>query len=104
MENITEMPEVYPTIRQPVYLIVFYTVAYALVLVLGVIGNCLVIRIVYCDPQMHNVTSYVIVNLALADILVLLFCLPITLLSNLYTGMLNKLLLLESRYAYDKYS
>ncbi|KAK2158720.1 hypothetical protein LSH36_165g07000 [Paralvinella palmiformis] len=35
---------------------------------------------------MHTVTNYFIVNLAIADILVCIFCLPITLLSNLYTG------------------
>ena len=35
---------------------------------------------------MHNVTNYFIVNLAIADMCVCFVCLPITLLSNIYTG------------------
>jgi len=35
---------------------------------------------------MHNVTNYFIVNLAVADLLVGLLCLPITLVANLLSG------------------
>lgn len=52
----------------------------------GVVGNTLIVWIVLCNPRMRNVTNYFIVNLAVADILVCVFCLPITLLSNLLSG------------------
>ena len=75
-----------PTIKQPVHMIVIYSIAYSLVFLLGIFGNTMVVSVVYRNPRMHNVTNYFIVNLAIADILVSLFCLPITLLSNLYSG------------------
>jgi len=55
----------------------------------GVVGNSLIVWIVLCNPRMRNVTNYFIVNLAVADILVCVFCLPITLLSNLFSGKLH---------------
>ena len=87
-ENGTLLEEVliYPTIRQPVHMIIIYSLAYALIFLLGVTGNSLVISIVYRNVRMHNVTNYFIVNLAVADMLVCILCLPITLLSNLYSG------------------
>ena len=77
---------IYPTIRQPVHMIVIYSIAYSIVFLLGILGNSLVVSVVYRNPRMHSVTNYFIVNLAIADILVCVFCLPITLLSNLYSG------------------
>jgi len=56
---------------------------------LGVVGNSLIVWIVLCNPRMRNVTNYFIVNLAVADILVCVFCLPITLLTNLLSGKLH---------------
>lgn len=61
-----------------------YCVAYTIVFVMGIIGNSCVVAVVVRSPRMRTVTNYFIVNLALADILVLLFCLPGTLLSNLF--------------------
>jgi len=55
----------------------------------GVVGNSLIVWLVLCNPRMRNVTNYFIVNLAVADILVCVFCLPITLLTNLLSGKLH---------------
>lgn len=63
---------------------VIYCIAYTLVFILGIIGNSLVVAVVVRSPRMRTVTNIFIVNLALADILVLVFCLPATLLSNLF--------------------
>ena len=78
------------TFKQPLRLIVLYSVADSIVFVLGLVGNGLVVWVVYSNRRMHDVTNYFIVNLAVADILVCLLCLPITLLSNLYSGQLTK--------------
>ncbi|XP_072396328.1 orexin/Hypocretin receptor type 1-like [Diabrotica undecimpunctata] len=46
------------------------------VFVIGLVGNCLVCVAVYRNHTMRTVTNYFIVNLAVADFLVILFCLP----------------------------
>lgn len=61
-----------------------YCVAYSIVFIMGIIGNSCVVAVVVRSPRMRTVTNYFIVNLALADILVVLFCVPATLLSNLF--------------------
>lgn len=63
---------------------VILAVAYSLVFLIGIVGNSFVVAIVCKSPRMRTVTNYFIANLALADILVLLFCLPATLISNLF--------------------
>ncbi|KAK8769880.1 hypothetical protein V5799_013655, partial [Amblyomma americanum] len=50
------------------------------VFVVGLVGNCLVCVAVYRNQSMRTVTNYFIVNLAVADFLVILVCLPPTVL------------------------
>ncbi|GLV41218.1 SIFamide receptor [Carabus blaptoides fortunei] len=61
-----------------------YCVAYLLVFAVGLVGNCFVIAVVFRSPRMRTVTNFFIVNLAVADILVIIFCLPATLMSNIF--------------------
>ncbi|XP_024880270.1 neuropeptide SIFamide receptor-like [Temnothorax curvispinosus] len=61
-----------------------YCVAYVVVFVVGLIGNSCVIAVVYRSPRMRTVTNFFIVNLAVADVLVIVFCLPATLMSNIF--------------------
>lgn len=61
-----------------------YCVAYLLVFAVGIIGNFFVIAVVFRSPRMRTVTNFFIVNLAVADILVIIFCLPATLMSNIF--------------------
>lgn len=61
-----------------------YCAAYLVVFLLGVVGNFFVIAVVYRSPRMRTVTNFFIVNLAVADILVVVFCLPATLMSNIF--------------------
>lgn len=49
-----------------------------MVFVVGLVGNALVCVAVYSNPTMRTVTNYFIVNLAVADFMVILFCLPPT--------------------------
>ena len=83
-----------PLVRQPVHMIVIFSIAYGLVFIFAVIGNILVIAVILKDPTMRNVTNYFILNLAVADILVAFFVLPITLLANIFSGKLPCLFLI----------
>ncbi|KYM82895.1 Orexin receptor type 2 [Atta colombica] len=49
---------------------------HSVVFIIGLIGNALVCMAVYRNHSMRTVTNYFIVNLAVADLLVLLICLP----------------------------
>ncbi|XP_041975381.1 orexin receptor type 1-like [Aricia agestis] len=53
---------------------------HSVVFLVGLVGNTLVCVAVYRNYSMRTVTNYFLVNLAVADIMVLLFCLPPTVL------------------------
>lgn len=72
--------------KQPLYAVALLSVAYVLVAVLGVVSNSLVVAVIYRQPKMRSVTNYFLSNLAVADILVCILVLPITLLQNIFTG------------------
>lgn len=78
------MKEVEPLYRHTVTLTAVYCVAYVIVFIVGLIGNSFVIAVVLRSPRMRTVTNYFIVNLAVADILVIVFCLPATLMGNIF--------------------
>lgn len=70
--------------RHSMTMTIVYCVAYFIVFALGLIGNFFVVAVVIRSPRMRTVTNYFIVNLAVADILVVVFCLPATLMSNIF--------------------
>lgn len=70
--------------RHSMTMTIVYCVAYFIVFALGLIGNFFVVAVVFRSPRMRTVTNYFIVNLAVADILVVVFCLPATLMSNIF--------------------
>lgn len=61
-----------------------YIFSYVLVFLVGLIGNLLVIQVIFRVPRMRTVTNLFIANLAFADLLVICFCMPATLMSNLF--------------------
>ncbi|ODM91161.1 Neuropeptide Y receptor, partial [Orchesella cincta] len=71
-------------LRLPTWGIVILVIGYALVFIFGVIGNCSVLVVVKRLRRMKTVTNYFIFNLAVADLLVLLFCLLPNLVSNIF--------------------
>ena len=75
-----------PLLKQTAPVTVLLSVAYSVVFLLAVVNNSLVVTVIYRNPQMRNVTNYFLANLAIADITVSLVVLPITLLSNIFTG------------------
>ncbi|XP_019771021.1 orexin receptor type 2-like isoform X2 [Dendroctonus ponderosae] len=76
-QNLTsEQQEVYDRNIVPptwMYVLIFF---HCIVFIVGLFGNVLVCVAVYRNHSMRTVTNYFIVNLALADALVILFCLP----------------------------
>ncbi|XP_010850695.1 PREDICTED: neuropeptide FF receptor 1 [Bison bison bison] len=63
-----------------------FIVAYVLIFLLCMVGNTLVCFIVLKNRHMRTVTNMFILNLAISDLLVGIFCMPTTLVDNLITG------------------
>lgn len=51
-------------------------ILFSLIGIIGFIGNILVIITVLCNQQMRNTTNLLILNLSLADLLFVCFCIP----------------------------
>lgn len=58
-------------------------IMYSIVFVIALLGNGLVCFVVQTSPRMKTVTNYFIVNLAVGDILMTLFCVPFSFVSML---------------------
>lgn len=71
----------------------FFCIAYGFVFITGCVGNSFVIAVVMRSPRMRTPTNFFIVNLAVADLIVVIFGLPVTLLGNIYSGMIHMCLL-----------
>ena len=56
----------------------FFIVLFLVVFIVGLGGNCLVCFAVWRNPRMRSATNIFLVNLAVADLLVVLICLPPT--------------------------
>ncbi|XP_078522743.1 neuropeptide FF receptor 1-like [Lissotriton helveticus] len=63
-----------------------YIISYLFIFALCMIGNSLVCLIVLKNKRMRTVTNLFILNLAISDLLVGIFCVPTTLVDNLITG------------------
>ncbi|TPP57783.1 Neuropeptide receptor A5 [Fasciola gigantica] len=60
-------------------LVVFYVIVFTI----GLVGNALVVCVVLFNPFMRTVTNVFLVNLAVADFLVILLCMPPTLVEDI---------------------
>ncbi|XP_067672374.1 neuropeptide SIFamide receptor-like [Haliotis asinina] len=89
-DNWTDLSErlFYPLLKQPTYMVTILTLAYGTVFILAVLGNTSVIAVIYRDRRFHTVTYVLLANLAVADVMVAVFCLPITLMTNLFNDWL----------------
>ena len=56
--------------------VVFLTVLYVITMIVGLAGNTLLIYIVWRKPGARNVTSFLFVNMAVADLLIVVFQMP----------------------------
>lgn len=88
ISDTVDLQKYYPLIQHPAYLVALYSIAYGILFIFGLLGNCMVITVVLKNPAMRHVTNYFVVNLAVADLMVTFFCIPLTLLDSVYTGKL----------------
>lgn len=63
-----------------------FTVSYLLIFLVCMVGNSVVCFVVLRCKNMRTVTNLFILNLAISDLLVGIFCMPTTLLDNIITG------------------
>ena len=76
-------PEATPTLDIPLYMYILVTLFYVAILTFGTLGNLMVIIVVIKNVTMRNSTNVFLVNLSIADICVLVVCVP-TALSEFY--------------------
>ena len=84
MENITDTNESSIMLVPPVTVenvtsleMVSFSALFFIIGTIGILGNCLVIYIVFSDSSMRvSMTNMLIVNLAVADLLILVFGIP----------------------------
>lgn len=88
MRNIT----LSPYYQHSLAMAAVYTLAYLFIFLLCMVGNGLVCVIVLRNHHMRTVTNLFILNLAISDLLVGIFCIPTTLVDNLITGRLLRCL------------
>lgn len=72
-------------LHQP-YTAAIFIVSYLLIFLVCMVGNGVVCFIVLRSKNMRTVTNLFILNLAVSDLLVGIFCMPTTLLDNIITG------------------
>ncbi|XP_070690067.1 neuropeptide FF receptor 1 like 2 [Pempheris klunzingeri] len=75
-----------PYYQHSLYVAASYILAYLFIFLLCMVGNILVCLIVLENQRMRTVTNLFILNLAISDLLVGIFCIPTTLVDNLITG------------------
>ncbi|KAK7895871.1 hypothetical protein WMY93_021196 [Mugilogobius chulae] len=63
-----------------------FTISYLFIFLICMVGNGIVCFIVLRSKNMRSVTNLFILNLAISDLLVGIFCMPTTLVDNIITG------------------
>lgn len=56
--------------------VIIFTIIYAMVMLVALVGNALLIYIVWKKPEVRSLTSFMFVNMAVADLLVTLVMMP----------------------------
>ncbi|OQR73887.1 allatostatin-A receptor-like [Tropilaelaps mercedesae] len=84
----------------PIFVEVVVPWLFGLICVVGLVGNALVVLVVACNPQMRSTTNMLIINLAIADLLFIVFCVPFTAI-DYSVGKLDVIASLNSPYCTD---
>ncbi|KAI8521488.1 Neuropeptide FF receptor 2, partial [Branchiostoma belcheri] len=72
--------------KQSTAIIALLIFSYVLTFALCIVGNSMVCFVILKIPRMRTVTNYFLLNLAVSDLLVAIFCMPFTLLDNIIRG------------------
>ncbi|BET01552.1 receptor [Nesidiocoris tenuis] len=80
--NVTDSDEIL-LMEQLVPIVV--PILFGIIIVLGLIGNALVVIVVAANAQMRSTTNILIINLAVADLLFIVFCVPFTAADYIFT-------------------
>ena len=62
--------------KVPTSLVVVLSVFYGFIILIALLGNVLVIYVVIVSRRMRTVTNFYIANLAFADVIIAMFCVP----------------------------
>ena len=84
--NVTANLTYFPYYQHSLTVAASFILAYLFIFLLCMVGNVLVCIIVLGNRRMRTVTNLFILNLAISDLLVGIFCIPTTLVDNLITG------------------
>ncbi|GAB6031577.1 hypothetical protein CHUAL_009342 [Chamberlinius hualienensis] len=76
VEDIIPQSDVVSSSSLPLYIRINVTVFGVVILVVGLVGNLLVPLVVWRNRDMRNSTNFFLVNLSIADLLVLMVCMP----------------------------
>ncbi|XP_052781548.1 pyrokinin-1 receptor-like [Mya arenaria] len=60
----------------PMYIMISATVLYSVIFLVGVLGNLLVVLVITCSRRMKTAVNVYLVNLCVADLLVIIICMP----------------------------
>lgn len=63
----------------PKYLVVVASLLYIIIFILGVFGNVVVIVVILANKNMKSTVNLFLINLCVADLLVMIICMPPTL-------------------------
>ncbi len=65
-----------PDMSTPLYILVLVTLFSGIIFVIGVLGNAIVMCIILRNHGMHSSTNMSLFSLSVADIMVLVICMP----------------------------
>jgi len=75
------------------------TVLYVIIMIIALAGNTLLIYIVWKKPGTRNLTSFLFVNMAVADLMVALFQMPVSI-THFYVYGSSELIIFHCRFVY----
>jgi allatostatin receptor len=64
--------------RMTLIVSIIVPILFGIIIIIGLIGNALVVVVVAANAQMRSTTNLLIINLAVADLLFIVFCVPFT--------------------------